>query len=160
VCYDDNLLFLHRQKILQKTQKGEKIMESELKKRALLAKQRMKMGYWQELTRQREAMLNKAGNNSTNLQTIKEVQRAEIIRDANVIINNPIINRDECLYNKVKEILDEDEFVSNPIGRLVEKERMMEMDDAARQKYILDLSQKYRELKERYYKERIKEGSM
>lgn len=135
-------------------------MESELKKRALLAKQRMKMGYWQELTRQREAMLNKAGNNSTNLQTIKEVQRAEIIRDANVIINNPIINRDECLYNKVKEILDEDEFVSNPIGRLVEKERMMEMDDAARQKYILDLSQKYRELKERYYKERIKEGSM
>jgi len=135
-------------------------MDSELKKRALLAKQRMKMGYWQEMMRQRETMLNNAGNNSLSLQAIKEVQRAEIIRDANVIIGNPIVNRDESLYHKVKEILDENEFVSNPIGRLVEKERMMEMDDAARQKYILDLSQKYRELKERYYRERIKNGTM
>ena len=135
-------------------------MESELKKRALLAKQRMKMGYWQELMRQREVMLNKAGNNSTSLQAIKEVQRADIIRDANVIINNPIINRDENLYHKVKEILDEDEFAANPIGRLIEKDKLMQMDDAAKQKYILDLSQKYRELKERYYKERIKDGTM
>ncbi|MCL2555536.1 MAG: hypothetical protein FWE03_00765 [Firmicutes bacterium] len=135
-------------------------MESELKKRALLAKQRMKMGYWQDMMKKREAMINKAGNNSTNLQIISQVQRADIIRDANIIINNPQINRDESLYNKVKAILDEDEFVTNPIGKLIENDMLLKMDDAAKQKYILDLSQKYRELKERYYKERIKEGSV
>jgi len=132
-------------------------MESELKKRALLAKQRMKMGYWQEMMKKREAMLNKAGG-CNNAHAVRQVQRAEIARDANVIINNPLINRDESLFIKVKEILDEDEFVANPIGRLVDSERLVDMDDAAKQRYILELSHKYKELKERYYKERIKEG--
>lgn len=38
---------------------NEKIM-SELKKRALLAKQRLKMGYWQRLERERREMEERA----------------------------------------------------------------------------------------------------
>ena len=133
-------------------------MNSELKKRALLAKQRMKMGYWQELMRQREVMINKAGDTAPNLQLISEVQRAEIKRDANIIINNPIESRDEALYASVKQILDEDKFASNPIGRLIEEDKYAVLDEAGKQRYVLELSKKYKELKERYLKERIREG--
>jgi len=132
-------------------------MNSELKKRALLAKQRMKMGYWQELMRQREAMISKAGDTAPNLQLISEVQRAEIRRDANIIINNPLESRDEALYANVKKILDEDEYASNPIGRLIEEERYAALDESGKQRYVLELSKKYKELKDRYLKERIKD---
>lgn len=128
----------------------------ELKKRAILAKQRMKMGYWQELMRQREAMLTKVGKTAGNIQLISEVQRAEVKRDANIIINNASVNRDEELYRKVKIILDKDEYTGNPIGQLIDSKEYESLDDGGRQRYVLELSKKYRELKERYYKERIK----
>ncbi|MCL2676060.1 MAG: hypothetical protein FWE84_05735 [Firmicutes bacterium] len=127
---------------------------SELKKRALLAKQRMKMGYWQQLMDEREKMLSKVGNTEQNVQLISEVQRAEIKRDANVFINNPVVSRDEALYKRVKLILDENEYVSNPIGRLIDKDEYERLDDGGRQRYVLELSRKYSELRERYYKEK------
>lgn len=127
---------------------------SELKKRALLAKQRLKMGYWQQLMQERELMLNKVGKTDRNEKLISEVQRAEINRDANIIINNPLINRDEALYKKVKKILDENEYVTNPIGQLIDKKEYEKLDSSGQQRYILELSKKYQELRERYYKER------
>lgn len=127
---------------------------SELKKRALLAKQRLKMGYWQQLMQEREQMLKKVGKTDYNKKLISEVQRAEINRDANIIINNPLVNRDEMLYKKVKKILDENEYVSNPIGQLIDKKEFEMLDESGQQRYILELSKKYQELRERYYKER------
>lgn len=132
----------------------EKKEYSELKKRALLAKQRLKMGYWQQLMQERELMLNKVGKTDRNEKLISEVQRAEINRDANIIINNPLINRDEALYKKVKKILDENEYVTNPIGQLIDKKEYEKLDSSGQQRYILELSKKYQELRERYYKER------
>lgn len=132
------------------------MQNGELKKRAILAKQRMKMGYWQELMRQREAMLSKVGKTAGNIQLISEVQRAEVKRDASIIVNNPSVNRDEELYKKVKNILDGDEYAANPIGQLIDRKEYDRLDDGGRQRYVLELGSKYRELKERYYRERIK----
>jgi hypothetical protein len=132
--------------------------KSELKTRALLAKQRMKMGYWQQIMCERETMLEKAGENERSKKLISEVKREEIRRDAEIILHIDTAGRDEKMYEKVKCILSADELVTNPIGRLIEREIYESMDEEARQRYILKLSSKFRELKERFIKENIGKG--
>jgi len=127
----------------------------ELKKRALLAKQRMKMGYWQQMMSEKENMLNNAGKSKEAQYIISEVQRAKFARDNNIIINKESASKDEELYIKVCRILESDEVTTNPIGQLVDQKEYEKLDESGRQRYILCLSQKYRELKDRYYKERI-----
>lgn len=128
---------------------------SELKKRAMLAKQRMKMGYWQSLREEKIKILSEVGTSVVGQQFASEVQRAKYARDTNNVINRSQGNKDEQLYIKVCKILDEDEDATNPIGQLVDQEEYGRLDDAGRQRYILELSKKFREFKERYYRERI-----
>ncbi|MCL2062235.1 MAG: hypothetical protein FWH03_06405 [Firmicutes bacterium] len=128
---------------------------SELKKRALLAKQRMRMGYWQAMSEEKTKKLDELGVNSRSVQLVKDMQLAKFERDGNLALGSVSAVRDEALYQKVCSILDEDELVSNPIGRLMEREVFESLDEGNRQKYILDLSKKFCALKERYYKERV-----
>ena len=127
----------------------------ELKKRAMLAKQRLRMGYWQQLQEERERVLSKVGDSDANKRMVSEAQRARLKRDTISVINRAETREDEKLYERVCRILDEDEDVMNPIGRLIEHEEYDALDDGGRQRYILELSKKYRELKERYYAERL-----
>lgn len=132
---------------------------SELKKRALLAKQRMKMGYWQKLMDERDAMLMNAGDSDRAQYIVSEVQRAKFARDNNIIVNREKADKDEELYIKVCKILDSEEITLNPIGQLMDRKEYEGLDEFGRQRYVLQLSEKYRELKERYYKERIGKSS-
>ena len=127
----------------------------ELKKRAMLAKQRLRMGYWQQLQEERERVLSKVGDSDANKRMVSEAQRARLKRDTISVINRAETREDEKLYERVCRILDEDEDVMNPIGRLIEHEEYDALDDGGRQRYLLELSKKYRELKERYYAERL-----
>ena len=56
---------------------------------------------------------------------------------------------------RVCRILDSDENTANPIGQLIDYEKYNEMDENAKQRYVLNLVQQYNELKERYYQERM-----
>lgn len=100
----------------------------ELKKRAWLAKQRLKMGY-----------LNNAAAGGARVMRSQDESEER---------------GDETLYRKVCDILDRDELALNPIGQLIDAEVYSELDPAAKQRYILELSEKFRELKDRYYRER------
>ncbi len=112
----------------------------ELKKRAWLAKQRLKMGYWQSV---------RAGDGA------RPVIKNEIADRASATANA----RDEKMYRTVCEILDSDEVTSNPIGRLIDGEVYSKLDPAGKQRYILELSHKFRELQERYYREKAAKTS-
>lgn len=127
----------------------------ELKKRALLAKQRLKLGYWEQLQKEREQLLQTAGETDSVRQRVSELQRAKLSRDMNSVVNVDAAGRDEQMYKRVCEILDSDEDVMKPIGRLMDKSHYEELDDGGRQRYILELSKKFIELKERYYQERL-----
>ena len=105
----------------------------ELKKRAWLAKQRLKMGYWESA--------------KSDTDVPEQVRGARLPDDG-------LSGADEKLYRKVCAILDRDELTINPIGQLIDGDVYAELDTAAKQRYILELSDKFRELKERYYKER------
>lgn len=128
---------------------------SELKKRALLAKQRLKLGYWEQLRAEREKMLQTAGESTSARQKVSEIQRAKLSREMNSVVNVTSANKDEELYQKVCSILDKDEDVTNPIGQLMDKEEYDRLDDGGKQRYVLELSGKFRELRERYYQERM-----
>ncbi len=127
----------------------------ELKKRAMLAKQRLKLGYWEQLREEREQLLSAAGETDSAHRRVSELQRAKLTRDMNSVVNVDAADRDEQMYKRVCEILDSEEDVLNPIGRLMDKARYDKLDDGGRQRYILELSKKFIELKERYYQERL-----
>ncbi len=100
----------------------------ELKKRAWLAKQRLKMGYL------------KSAHDGVGTRVALSVDASE--------------SGDDTLYRKVCDILDRDELTLNPIGQLIDDNVYSGLDPAAKQRYVLELSDKFRELKERYYRER------
>ena len=64
-------------------------------------------------------------------------------------------DQDQLLYKKVCKMLDEDKIIINPINELIDKKYYDTLSLESKQRYILDLSDKYREMKERYDKERI-----
>ena len=129
---------------------------SELKKRAMLAKQRLKMGYWQTLLKERDDLISLGGNTAYAKAKAEEVKRKKFTRDNLISIGSEEVKEDEILYKKVCEMLDNDEDICNPIGVLMDKDAYEKMDAMAKQKYILYLSKKYREMRERYYSEKVK----
>ena len=62
--------------------------------------------------------------------------------------------REQELYEKVCKILERDEVVVNPIKELVDYKHYNTLSLDAKQKYIFDLSEKYKTMKIRYEKER------
>ena len=61
--------------------------------------------------------------------------------------------KEQELYEKVCRILERDEIVINPIKELVDYKYYNTLSLEAKQKYIFDLSEKYKALKIRYEKE-------
>ena len=106
--------------------------DSELKKLARSAKNRLKKGYWE-------------GASAEIVPT-----RAE---------HGIGYAAEEELYAKVKETLSSDECVIDPIGRLMDPAVYREMSPTAKMRYVLELSKVYVRLKERYYREKNRRGS-
>lgn len=121
----------------------------ELKKRAWLAKQRLKMGYWESV---KTSYSDANGSDGDARYTTAEYVRAKLRRD--VESGGKTVEQDEKMYRKVCDILDSDEVAINPIGQLIDGEVYQKLDAAAKQRYVLELSNKFGELKERYYRER------
>ena len=128
---------------------------SEIKRRALLAKQRLKMGYWQRMQDEQSRMAD-ATKNSALIESARSARLREFEMDSRRALGDDFAERDERLYGKVRDMLDKDEDVTDPIGRLVGRDVFDKLDADNRQRYILELSAKFRELKERYYKEKSK----
>ena len=123
----------------------------ELKKRAVLAKQRLRMGYWQRLERERAEM--ERTRDDLDKRGIEELQRAKYRRDTMKAIDGDRAKSEEKMYDKVCKILDADSDTLSPIGQLIDKELYSKLDEFGRQKYVLELAEKFRELSRRYYLE-------
>jgi len=78
-------------------------------------------------------------------------------KDKSIFENIQYINsyneQDQILYKKICKMLDEDRIIINPIKELIDKKYYDSLSLEAKQKYIFDLSDKYKEMKERYIKE-------
>ena len=128
---------------------------SEIKRRALLAKQRLKMGYWQRMQAERDRV-NGATADSSVIESARTARMREFERENSRALGDDFAERDEKLYRRVRDILDKDEDATDPIGQLMDREIFEKLDADNTQPYILELSAKFRELRERYYREKTK----
>ena len=63
--------------------------------------------------------------------------------------------QEQELYERVKKLLNRDEVVINPIQELIDRKYYNTLNNDAKQKYIFDLSEKYKELKTKFEREEI-----
>ena len=129
--------------------------EANLKKRAALAKERLKMGYWTQLAIERADFLKREGDTPENRMKIQSIQRSRFLRENLDYAQGDSVRETEKLYLRVCYILDKDEDTANPIGQLIDYDKYNSLDESGKQRYVLTLARQYNELKERYYQERM-----
>ena len=113
------------------------------------AKKRLKQGFWQKYHKDLDDQLTRAKESGISQSKVKEYYSCKISED----IKN---TKDEFekFYQKVKVMLDKEGEVSNAIGRLTDKEYFDSLDYDEKQRYTLNLSEKYIQAVERYRKEK------
>ena len=113
------------------------------------AKKRLKSGFWEE--------------HKDKIVQIKDKARSEGVETSNIItyyqtrvIHNVKAKDDdsELFYTKVKAILDSVGEVSDIIGRLIDQEIYISLPYESKQKYVMELSDRYRVALNRYKKDK------
>ena len=123
---------------------------SEMKKRVLLAKQRLKMGYWNKIEQNR----NRLNDENHSFEVVRKIVVEQTKRDERLILERDRAVEEENLYLKVCKILDENPDEIAPIGRLIDRAVYEKLDEQGKQRYVLSLAEKFRKLSERYYLEK------
>ena len=97
----------------------------------------------------RSDMLKALAMKAKNRMINKNLRNTYSNIDVKIINNN-----DEEFYEKVKEIMDEEDYVCNPLKRLMDDGKMMRMDPRGRERYLLETIEKYQEARRRIERER------
>ena len=123
-------------------------MEKSLKTYAKEAKLRFKNSFWQDYKSKVDSEISVALADGVAVSKVKEYYQNK----ASVTIKG-VKSDDEEFYLKVKNLLNEFGEVSDAIGRLTDKEYFNSLSYEQKQRYTLELSQKYIKAKDRYYQE-------
>ena len=113
---------------------------------ARLAKQRMKSGFWLECKQDMSAKLEKARQQGFNESKVERFFTAKV--SAKIAGE-----KEDEFYLKVKEMLLKEGEVSNAIGRLTDQEYYQTLSYEEKQRYNLNLSEKYLRALERFRRE-------
>lgn len=119
------------------------------------AKERLSNGYWEDIKRDKIKFIESHYKTGDNVKNIKAMFQKKIERE--LFGSKDIGKDDEILYQKIVKLLSENEYVLNPIMRLIDHDKYDKMSDVAKQNYIFELSDKYNAMKDRFEKEQ-KEG--
>lgn len=120
-----------------------------IKSFAKKAKHRLISGFWDKIREEREEYIK--NNSNENEQKIRELYAKRLMRDIYSDANN---DKDTELYRKVCKLLSQNTFTLNPISQLIDHEEYDNLDISARQNYIIKLTDKYNEMRERYEREK------
>ena len=130
-----------------------KTKNSNLKALAADAKNRLSKGYWQEIRVTREQALKEAAALGKDTQNVMQYFSERCEREI-AAMSNPIDRKEEEMYRRVKEALERDGEIANPVSLLADPDLLSCMSDSERQRYIFSLTGKYAELKKRYRHEK------
>lgn len=107
-------------------------------------------------------MAQMAKNRLRNKVVEKENKNFSSKRNFKIIYNSSsdikckiITKEDKKLYDKVKEMLDNNFDVVNPIAKLIDYKIFNKMDDLAQERYLFDVIEKYKKYKEKYVLEKL-----
>ena len=130
-----------------------KNQSNQLKYKAKNAKKRLITGYWDIVKQRKEIALTITEGEVLDKVAIGSYCRTAYGADAATAGQLAKIMEDEHLYKKVADFLRSDAVISNPIGLLIDKDKLDSLDERGKSYYVLKMSQKYRELCNRYYSE-------
>jgi hypothetical protein len=119
----------------------------DIKVLAKQAKQRLKNNFWQDVKRDVDGSVSAAAEKGLNQNKV----RTNLYGKVKSSIKGE--ERDE-FYERVKALLDEYGEVSDAIGRLTDKEYFATLSYEERQRYTLELSNKYLNALEKYKREK------
>ena len=121
--------------------------ENILKKLALDEKYRLKHCNYQNKQEKMNIKRNLAFQNHIRMIKETECKTPEIT----IKIINDYAEQEE-FQNKVIKLLKENEDCLNPLKKLSDNKLLSLMTEAEKQRYILNLSEKYNQVKDNYYK--------
>lgn len=114
-----------------------------IKKIANEAKSRLKSGYWEEFYKNRDEDMQRANQLGVNKELVRDVYKSRNTRAKRELVWG-------SLYPVVREIVEREqngETVLNPIGILINKTVFDALDQTSKQRYVLDLSEIYLEIR-------------
>lgn len=117
------------------------------------AKQRLKSGFWDKVNEKRENEINEAKLNGRNVQTVKDFYNSYIYET--VREKDKTYLEEELFLQKVREIIENEEYINNPLRLLMNDEYMSSLDYSGKQRYILEISEKYRKAREKIQAENL-----
>ncbi|MCL1901120.1 MAG: hypothetical protein FWG51_01845 [Firmicutes bacterium] len=120
---------------------------NELKLKAKSAKQRLKSGFWNNVNRKRQAEILEAQNNGKNVQKVKDYYSSYIIES--IKAKDSFQAEEDLFLQKVREIIENEEYINNPLKLLMNDEYLESLDYGGKQRYILEISEKYRKAREK-----------
>lgn len=112
------------------------------------AKLRLKQGFWQNYKATVENKIEETCENESEKSKVQEYYQTKVAESI-----RGIKQEDEEFYLKVKKLLNEFGEVSDALGRLTDKDYYATLSYEQKQRYLLNLSEKYVKAKQRYYKE-------
>lgn len=117
------------------------------------AKDRLRSGFWEKKHDEWDMMESKARQNGTTAKKAIEKERAEL---SVMLYNRKKYEDDKRFYDKVCEIMEMKEIVTNPISILCEIEGVNDLPDGARIIKTMEISEKYQKMVRKYEKEHPK----
>lgn len=120
-----------------------------LKQYAREAKDRLKHGFWQNYKNNLDKELLKAKMAGVSESRVKEYYACKVSEDIRSVDEDA-----ETFYRKVKKLLEEEGEVSNALGRLTDQNVFSVLTYEEKQRYLLQLSEKYLRAVERFKKEK------
>ena len=110
------------------------------------AKQRMKVGFWEDCKQDVDARMEKAREHGLNESKAERYFLGKVSASLSG-------EKEDEFYLKVKRMLEENGEVSNAIGLLTDKAYYASLSYEEKQRYTLSLSEKYLRCLERFRRE-------
>lgn len=113
------------------------------------AKKRLKCGFWQNYKKGLEEEIVRAQNEGISVSKVKEYYSQKVAIEIKSKKDD-----EEAFYLTVKSMLDKEGEVANAIGRLTDKTVYDNLSYEEKQRYTLELSEKYLKALKRYKAEK------
>lgn len=121
----------------------------DLKVLAKEAKKRLKTGFWEANHSKIAFIKNQAKTQGIDSSNIIKYYQTVVTKE-----QEPEKDHNEVFYKKVKKILDSVGEVSDIIRRLIDFDEYNKMNYEKKQRYVMELSSKYRLALDRYKREK------
>lgn len=114
-----------------------------LKELSLEAKRRLKRGFWTEIGREKQNIV------SSNTDDVNLYFDAKIMKS---IKEDAKGEADRMFEERVREIVENEESISNPIMLLIDDTVVERLDYNGRQRYLMSVSERYNRVREEILK--------